>query len=211
MGFFSTSYNGTNYCPSPTTSDCVSFQGASVSSLGICTGMSMTSLEAIIIANIQSLLTTVDVSSIIIPACLTSLWGTNQPTIYNFINTLVQESCVLQSEIDVINTTLLTFNPLVTVDYACCSTNPCITTGTVTLTTALQNIISCVCTTNSTISSLQGQITILNSQIASLNTTTANQLAQINTLTTNYNSLLTLVQGLQTSIDCLNHATGNNC
>jgi len=197
-------------CP-PTTTNCVSWQGPDIPCLGITTGCSITPIMQTFATNICTLVGEVDMSSIIIPACLTQAWATQDPTILNFINLLLQESCTLQSEIDTINTTLVGFNPLITVDFSCCSNNPCVVTGTVTLSQALENIITCICGVVNTNDNLQSQINDLTSRTNTLTNSVANQQTQITTITNNYTALFSLVTALQSQVDCLNNNSGNLC
>jgi hypothetical protein len=133
-------------CPQDvTTTNCVSYQGESIPCLNICRGDSVTYVENAIAVALCKLITETDMSNVVLPPCLIEAWNTRDKTILEFIKFLLEESCTLQSQIDALNTELATFQPMVTVDYKCCSDSPCVTVGTVTVTEALQNIINCLC------------------------------------------------------------------
>ena len=208
---YTTVSNGVIMCPNSTTSNCVSYQGCPFPTLGICVGEPLSDVESTLATNIISLLNTVNVTGIIVPSCLASTFGTSTYTVYNFINTLTQYSCVLQNEINTINSTLSNFNPLITLDYACCSNNPCVTSGTVTLTQAFTNIISCLCSIISTNNAIQNSLIALQTEQQSLQNTIINQQIQITALNNALVSLKSTVLTLQTRVDCLNLATQNNC
>lgn len=197
-------------CP-PTTTNCVSWQGPDIPCLGIETNCSITLIMETFATNICNLVGEVDMSSIILPACLVQAWGTKDPTILNFINLLLQESCTLQAEINTINSTLTGFNPLITVDFSCCSNNPCVVTGTVTLSQAIENIITCICGVINTNDNLQSQINDLTSSVNTLTNSVTTQQAQITTINANYTSLFSLVSALQGQVNCLNNNSGNLC
>ena len=202
--------NAVDICPLVTTTNCISYQIQN-DCLGICEGDSLSYALYTITNNICSLNTITNVSSIAIPSCLTSLWSTNTPTIYNFINTLTQEACVLQTQIDNINTTLSTFNPQITLDYQCCSNNPCFSGSTVSLTQAFQNIISCICGLSSQISGYQNSLTQLTIELQTQAVTITNQAIQITTLNNTVTSLTQMVALLQSQVQCLNSNAGNVC
>ena len=209
---YTTASNGVIMCPVATTSNCVSYQGCAFPTLGICIGESLSNVESTLANNIISLLASVDMTNIIVPSCLSSTFGTSTYTIYNFINTLTQYSCVLQNEITTINSTLSNFNPLITLDYACCSSNPCVSSGTVPLTQAFQNIISCLCSVISTNTAIQNSLITLQTEQQSLQGTIINQQTQITALNNALTNLqFTVIPALQSRVDCLNLATNNNC
>lgn len=200
----------TETCP-PTTTNCVSWQGPNIPCLGITTGCSLTPIMQTFATNICNLVGDVDMSTIVIPDCLTQAWATQNLTILNLMNLLLQEACTLQGEINTINTTLTNFNPTITVDFSCCSSNPCVITGTVTLSQALENIIICICGIVSTNTELSNAINTLQTSQQSLTTQVATQQTQITTINTNYTALYTLVTALQSQVNCLNNNSGNLC
>lgn len=192
-------------CPDVLTSDCVSYQGPEIPCLGICPGMKLTSTQVFIAEKLCELVGETNVSTIILPPCLLTAWGTRDKTILEFILFLLEESCNLQSQIDTLNTDLSTFEPMVTVDYKCCADSPCVTVGTVTVSEAIQNVLNCLCDlksnlgfeicpvpTGKTLSCMvQEQATL----IASLQTSLALQQAQIGTLIRQLNCVKSLVLG----------------
>ena len=167
-------------CPEVVSTNCITYQGESIDCLGICKGMTLTKLEDIVVNKICDLATLTNMSVIdFTHKCpwIATAWNNAHPgnhpnvdnTILNILNFILDELCVLQAEITVLQTPV---EPKVTLDYACCSTNSCVTTGKVTLSVALQNIITCICglksevsTLESTVQSLQSEVIILNAQI----------------------------------------------
>ena len=167
-------------CPEVVSTNCITYQGESIDCLGICKGMTLTKLEDIVVNKICDLATLTNMSVInFTHKCpwIATAWNNAHPeinpnvdnTILNILNFILDELCVLQAEITVLQTPV---EPKVTLDYACCSTNSCVTTGKVTLSVALQNIITCICglksevsILESTVQSLQREVIVLNAQI----------------------------------------------
>ena len=180
-------------CPQDvTTTNCVSYQGESIPCLNICRGDSVTYVENAIAVALCKLITETDMSNVVLPPCLIEAWNTRDKTILEFIKFLLEESCTLQGQIDALNTELATFQPMVTVDYKCCSDSPCVTVGTVTVTEALQNIINCLCNVIQVLGvkecplpqgeSLSCLLLAQQDQIATLNSQIAAQQVTINSL-----------------------------
>lgn len=161
-----------NRCEPVIGSDCVIYSGSSIPCITfpVCQSPTVTDVVGAIGTQVCTLTALTNVSTLVIPPCFTASYGVNPPNIFNSLQILLNQVCLNEQNISTITTELTNLNPLVTLDYGCCSTNPCVTTGTVTLTTALQNILSCVCTQTSAISTLQGQIQTLTSQYNNLNT-----------------------------------------
>ena len=144
-------------CPEVVSTNCITYQGESIDCLGVCKGMTLTKLEDIVVNKICNLATLTDATTITVPACIIAAWNAGQEdkTILNLLQFALDQICVLQAEITVLQTPV---EPKVTLDYACCSTNSCVTTGKVTLSVALQNIINCICGLNTKIESFQTSI-----------------------------------------------------
>lgn len=201
--------NSYSICENPTTTTCISWQGGDIPCLNICNGDTLTYVETQFANAICALNEEVDLSSIIIPDCLKAAWGTKDPSILNFITLLLQETCSLQTQVNSINENLATFNPLVTVDYKCCADNPCITTGTVRLSVALENIINCLCAQKQLIDSQAATIESLNDSVTSLSTKVQNFETQLSNLTVAMSTLSSLVTNTyRTKINCVISATG---
>lgn len=209
------SSNLTDRCPDVTSSDCVSYQGNPYTCLSICTGDNLTKVLNSSNTAICSLLTTVDLTGITIPSCLTTIFGTRTKTVYNFIDVLTTEVCTLQTEIDTINTQLATFNPNITLDYKCCSSS-CVTSSTNTLTQSLQNIINCLCDVSTSVVTLQtlvnsfdSRISALEAQMGAVGTGSGNVSNQLALLTANGASYQSEITALQGSVS--NLCSGNPC
>jgi len=192
-----------NRCQPLVSTDCVTWTGLPIPCLGICTNDSLTAIENKIATALCTLIGETDMSSVTIPQCLQTLWGTTEPSIKNLFALLLEDACAQQSSLDALQNQVNTIDPLVTVDYRCCSANSCVTTGTVKLSVALQNIINCLCDLNTQISGFNQQISTLTSSINSLN----QQIGTINqfiTTQTNTNSTFaTAIQSLENSNSCI--------
>lgn len=158
-------------CPEVVSTNCITYQGADIPCLGICKGSNLSVVEMAIANRLCELSDLTNATSITVPACIIAAWNAGQEdkTILNLLQFALDQICVLQAEITVLQTPV---EPKVTLDYACCSTNSCVTTGKVTLSVALQNIINCICevksevsTLKSTVKSLQREVIVLNAQI----------------------------------------------
>jgi hypothetical protein len=184
-----------NRCDPKISSDCVIWGYPPIPCLGICTNDSLTEMQYKFAENLCKVIGLTDLSSVTIPDCLVQAWGTQDKTILNLINILLENTCDNTNSINTINSTIQNLDPLVTVDYKCCSTNPCVTTGTVRLSVALENIISCICTQNSVIQQLQSDIASYQTQINSLNSLYTNLQSSLVSLTNSFNSFALLVAG----------------
>jgi len=158
-------------CPEVVSTNCIEYRGADIPCLGICKGSNLSVVEMAIANRLCELSDLTDATIITVPACIIAAWNAGQEdkTILNLLQFALDQICVLQAEITVLQTPV---EPKVTLDYACCSTNSCVTTGKVTLSVALQNIINCICeiksevsTLKSTVKSLQKEVIVLNAQI----------------------------------------------
>jgi hypothetical protein len=206
----------TDVCPISGPNTCISWQSGDVPCLNICNGMPISSAELIFANNICALLNTTDLSNITIPTCLQTVWniGQEDKTIFTLVNFLLEQECVLQAQITALQTPT---EPNVTVDFKCCSQNPCVTNGTVSLTTAFENIITCLCQLFTNISTLQDQINVLQNNLASLtdattNTSNAGSLAsQLILQQTSLSTLTSLFNTLEDRVNCLNAQGGNLC
>jgi len=189
-------------CPEVVSTNCITYQGADIPCLGICKGSNLSVVEMAIANRLCELSDLTNATTITVPACIIAAWNAGQEdkTILNLLQFALDELCVLQAEITVLQTPV---EPKVTLDYACCSTNSCVTTGKVTLSVALQNIINCICevksevsTLKSTVKSLQREVIVLNAQI---NDPTNGIGALQNQLTTQQISIATL----QSTVACI--------
>lgn len=144
-------------CPEVVSTNCIEYRGADIPCLGICKGSNLSVVEMAIANRLCELSDLTDATIITVPACIIAAWNAGQEdkTILNLLQFALDQICVLQAEITVLQTPV---EPKVTLDYACCSTNSCVTTGKVTLSVALQNIINCICGLNTKIESFQTSI-----------------------------------------------------
>lgn len=169
-------------CSSTLSSECVIYQGNPVQCLSICTGDTITQVEQAILDQLCVLTGLIDLNDLIIPACLISAFSTKDKNLFNSIQILLDSVCQNTTDIDTLEANLDTLDPLVDVDFRCCSNNPCVTTGVVRLSVALENILSCLCTQADLVASLQAQL--------------ASYQTQINSLTTQYQNLTNAIYGV---------------
>ena len=93
-------------------------------------------------------------------------------------------------------------------DYKCCSENPCVTTGTVTLSVALQNIINCLCEQKALIVELENKVNTLNTTVGDIN---SGLVKQVNTLNKQVCGLLTNRVQIQNALNCINGQLDSAC
>lgn len=174
--------NSYDRCAEVLSSKCVSYQGDEIPCLDICANDSVSVVIETIGLAVCDLITATDVSAITIPTCLTAIWGTTTSTIPNYIQVLLNYACTLKGEINTINTNLQTFDPFVTIDFKCCESSPCVSSGTQKVSEAIQSTVNCLCDVKSdvtnlselahaqadVITTLQGQIDSLNASIAAM-------------------------------------------
>lgn len=183
----------THRCPNSVTSDCVTYVGDDIPCLNICNGDLLTEVQNAIATKLCELVRGVDMSSVTIPDCIKVAWGTQDETILNFIQFLLDAHCTQQTLLEGMATAITQADPIFTLTYNCCG-NGCITGAQLTVSNHLQKIIDCLCDTISRVETLENNYA---TQAAAL---TALQ-AQYTTLSTNYASLLIQVTNLQTTVD----------
>ena len=139
--------NSYSYNSSPVlgTTHQIEWQGNDIACIGVCKGMRLTTVQTKMANAICDLLTATDLTDLEIPSCFTTAFNTSDPILVDFLNLLLSTACTQQTQITGLTNSLDNVNPFVTVDYKCCGENPCITTGTVRLNVALENIIQCIC------------------------------------------------------------------
>lgn len=147
-------------CPDNTTTDCVKWVGKDIPCLDICYGDSLTELQNEVAEKLCELVGDVDMSTVVIPACLLSAWnGLEQDkTILNLFNFAFQTACQQQVTINNLPTTN---NPIITLDYKCCADSPCFESVTVTISTHLQQIINCICELKTKVTELEATVNSL--------------------------------------------------
>src|SRR6185437_7292861 len=97
MGYSTNSYTLTNRCPDGgTTTDCVQYVGPDIPCLNIQSGCVLTQIECQIANQLCLLVGETNVSTVVIPACFTTAWGSTNPTILNFFNFILSQACLQQ-------------------------------------------------------------------------------------------------------------------
>ena len=189
-------------CPEVVSTNCVTYQGADIPCLGICKGSNLSVVEMAIANRLCELSDLTDATIITVPACIIAAWNAGQEdkTILNLLQFALDQICVLQAEITVLQTPV---EPKVTLDYACCSTNSCVTTGKVTLSVALQNIINCICEVKSEITDLKNTVNTLKSEILVLEDQINNPLNGIGALQTQLVTQQISIATLQSTVACI--------
>ena len=149
--------------PIKSTSNEVLYVGKDVSCIDVCHNSRLTTVQEKILDSICSLLGITDVTSINIPTCLQSAWGTNDETILNFLQFLLDQHCDLKTYTDNLPTTA---DPFVTLTYCCCDEGQgCNTQVTLSLSQHIQKVLNCLCELKTEVSTLQSDFNTLNNQI----------------------------------------------
>ena len=204
MGDCSKYSDATNRCPDVIGSGCVRYTGPDIPCLDICSGASLSVLEKAIADKLCEIAGDVDMSTIVIPACLVTAWGIKDKDILTLIQFILDQYCVMQGEIDSLETQLSNFNPVVTLEWSCCADDPCVKVGTITIQEAFTNIISCLCnlktyvgevTLPNGISTISELVTLQSSQIETLQGQVASLLLQQAALMTSINNMKTSLNG----------------
>lgn len=190
-------------CPSPVTSDCVEWVGENIPCLEICTGDLLTEVETAIATKLCEIVDTVDLSTVTIPECIKVAWDSQDPTILNFIQFLLDLHCSQQVLIEALGDNIANVNPIFTLEYPCCNTEcPGLTGTTLSMQQHLQKIILCMCEMTDRIDTLEEALTVVgttaNNTQAALTTFINGSFA---TLVTNVTTLTTTVNNLQTTVD----------
>lgn len=132
-------------CPTPTTTDCVEWVAGDFTCLDICNGDLLTEAQFNIATKLCELVNTTDLSSVVIPNCLVEAWATNDPTILNFIQFLLDKHCEQQTQIDNINTDIFTLETEFEVKYPDCCVSECQPSFTLTLQKHFEKVLECLC------------------------------------------------------------------
>lgn len=188
-----------NPCGNSISSNCVTWVGPEIPCLNICKNDRLTDVESAIALKLCELVGDVDMSTVTIPDCLKSAWSTKDKNILNLIQVLLDQACVLQTEVDSINQQIDSIDPNVTVDWKCMSSNPCVTITNVTLSVALQNIINYVCNLQAQVTSLETSILGMQSEIDGINSSITNTL---NPLSQDYYSNKVTVSNMLSKQSC---------
>lgn len=157
------SSNDCNRCNPLQSTDCVKYVGPAIPCLNICTGDNLTKVQWIIATQLCTVVGELNLSTLEIPQCLKELWGINNVTVLNLFQFILNTLCGNKEEIDNINNTLSTFDPTITLNYACLG-DVCLVNNTLTLSSHLQNLINYICDLKSQVNSLSDQILALENQ-----------------------------------------------
>ena len=147
------SYTLEQRCGNPTTTNCVTYVGPDIPCLGITSGCRLSEVECKIATTLCTLLGDVDMSSIVIPQCFTTAWGSQDETILNLLQFILDQACIQQDLLASViagTTTIQGLDPIITVVYPqCCQPGACNSGTTVTISQHLTNILNCLCTIKS--------------------------------------------------------------
>lgn len=128
------------------TSNQITWAGGDVycgTTLVACNGTRLTTMQKAILDRICTLEGVIDMTTITFPCSLEVAWNSQDLTILNLIQYLLDNACAQKTTIDSLPTTN---DPFVTIEYCCCSgVDGCGTSVTVALSTHIQNIITCLC------------------------------------------------------------------
>jgi hypothetical protein len=132
-------------CPTPTTTDCVEWVAGDFSCLDICNGDILSDAQFNIATQICNLISATDLSSVTIPDCLKTAWATNDPTILNFIQFLLDKHCEQQAQIDSLGENELTLETVFTVNYPDCCVSECQPSIELTIQQHFEKVLECLC------------------------------------------------------------------
>lgn len=134
-----------------------------------CKGTRLSTMQVDILTRICELEGVTDMTSINIPCSLEVAWTTQDHTILNYIQYLLNNACAQKSIIDGLPTTN---NPNVTITYCCCTDGDgCNTQVTLTLSEHIQKIIDCLCNYKEEVASTyatQQEVTTLHKLVSTL-------------------------------------------
>ncbi len=179
MGFNNSSNLLENRCPNPTTTDCITYNGPDIPCLNIQRGCILSTVECAIATKLCELVGDVDMSSIVIPQCFIDGWGTQDLTILNLIQFILNQGCLQQELLASViagTTPIENLNPIITVTYPqCCTPSACGGGITVSISQHLTNVLTCLCNIYTLLGTLPNQYSNFGCAINQLN----NSLTQI--------------------------------
>lgn len=145
-------------CPNTTSSLCIRWESGDFSCLDICNGDILSEAQFNIATQICNLISATDLSSVTIPDCLKTAWATNDPTILNFIQFLLDKHCEQQALIESLNTNEFTLETGFVITYPSCCSDECEDSPVLTLSQHLEKILTCLCQQYDRIQTLETQI-----------------------------------------------------
>lgn len=152
-----------SYSPVKATTNEIIYVGKEVSCIDICTNSRLTTVQEKILDKICELVGATDATVINVPECLKDAWDTQDETILNFIQFLLDQHCVLKEYTDTLPTTS---DPIVTLTYCCCNdNNGCNTEVTLSLSAHIQKVLDCLCALKTQVDELQTDFTALSTQV----------------------------------------------
>ena len=190
--------NSYSYNSSPVlgTTHQIEWQGNDIACIGVCKGMRLTTVQTKMANAICDLLTATSLTDLVIPSCFTTAFDTSNPILVDFLNLLLSTACTQQGQITDLTNSLDTVNPFVTVDYKCCSENDCVTTGTVRLNVALENIIQCICDLKTLVGVLPSNQTSVVGYIQAVQGNLGVLTGVVNSYTNSINAITNAQQGI---------------
>lgn len=160
-----------NRCPETVSTNCISYQGEPIPCLGICKGSNLSIVEKAIADKVCLLAELTDMSVVDFTALGTCQWisdawsaAEKDKTIFNILEFILDELCVLNAKIDGLDKPLTVEFPL---NYSCCGI-PCGGETVFNMPTHLKNIIDCICNLKGEVTALQGKVGGLESDILAL-------------------------------------------
>lgn len=202
-------------CPDVVSTNCVFYQGNSLecpadTSFSICKGDNMTSVQTEIFNRICQLIGDTNVSTVLIPNCLKDAWATEDKTILNLFNFVLQNQCDLQEQLAEATSTLSTLNPTVTIkNVDNCYTDCTDCTVELTLSGALNKIITEICNLKAVTTDLQSQLDATNKDLRlvktdyeKFNTFIKDKTCQIDNLTAQVTNLTIRINNAGTIPPC---------
>jgi len=155
-------------CDPKQSTDCVVWVGDEIPCLGVCKYDTLTELQTKVAQKVCDLIKATDATSLTIPTCFAVAFASRDKTVLNFLQTLLDTACTQASQIADLQDQLENIDPFVTLDYKCCSGNPCVNDATVHVSEAIQNVINCLCTQSNRITDLQNEIATLDTEVSNI-------------------------------------------
>jgi hypothetical protein len=132
-------------CPNTISTDCVEWQAGAFPCLDICNGDILSEAQFNIATELCRLIGEMDVSSVTIPPCLGEAWNTNDPTVLNFIQFLLDSDQILCERITSLEDNQFTLATEFSVDFSECCASECEVAASLTLQENFQEVLKCLC------------------------------------------------------------------
>lgn len=204
-------------CNPPISTNCVFYQGQTLncpndSTFTVCKGENMSDVQKTIFDKICALSGKIDVTSIQFPCSLQTAWTSQDKTILDLLQYMVDIQCsqnqLLTTLDEHVNARvevngIKTIDPYVEVCLACCGDSSCSGTTTVLLSQALESIITCLCNARTEAANALAQATIARETVNLLNGIIFNPITGLEATRVQLATLSVTVANLNTRVTAL--------